>query len=658
MNSSDERGDLHVEMRQSATQGSLLLRQRRGCCIRIPRVALEFLEHAHVLLRRQHLEFRRLHERGQVARELLRLRRKAELPLLRLLEDLSHFVHLALVRHPLLVKDASHVVHLGRVLHPHGLHHLRVFRLALLHLHVELGQGLAVRLLHVRRLRRLLVDHRRVVRRVRGQLGVLLEERVSVRLDLLLQVALELLHLLGVLAVHLRRDCCDPVEAVARASRAEVARPDHSHLGTRVELSVNALHLRRVVARVLAELEKFFLDLLLGGQLDAQGELEEPRCLRVRLDARDHELHVVTQLGDHGLAALASVTKSAFDVENARLRRYVDVDRGLQLPRADQLLQLDLGAHRDTEQLEALRREHGVAVARVHDPAIIFFWSADSELRERRPHLVLKLVQVLSLLRGIVGRPPKHRDERVNHVGQSPGRQADGHRIRAVGHLVLVAVHAALVRHLELGLSAVLEQLRDLFHPVRACRPRLLLRRALHTQVNRVVDRELRCEDADAGGLGHDQHGDHVLQALLQEDQLFVPRQMNAFERLRGDLDNGCRVHLERLDLQALREYELAFDSLNQERRDLLRLHVGIASPRDHDVVLARVTLFACGWRRDVLALVGRLWRRLKQRLSRSGLVRVGGVLARCRDVHSGRNHFRSGVGISHVYWLGMDKVE
>ena len=181
--------------------------------------------------------------------------------------------------------------------------------------------------------------------------------------------------------MHLRRDCCDPVEAVARASRAEVARPDHSHLGTRVELSVNALHLRRVVARVLAELEKFFLDLLLGSQLDAQGELEEPRCLRVRLDARDHELHVVTQLGDHGLTALASVTKAAFDVENARLRRYVDVDRGLQLARADQLLQLDLGAHRDTEQLEALRREHGVAVARVHDPTVIFFWSADSELR-------------------------------------------------------------------------------------------------------------------------------------------------------------------------------------------------------------------------------------------------------------------------------------
>ena len=146
--------------------------------------------------------------------------------------------------------------------------------LAYLHLLVQVGHRLHVLALHVRDDGRLLVDQHSVMRRVRGELGVLLQESFGVRLDLLLQVAPEPLRLLRVLVAELCRDRRSPSQPVAHPCRAKISGPYDTNLAPRCQPGRNAFVLSRVIARVLAKRLKLLLNLLLGNQLDAQRELE------------------------------------------------------------------------------------------------------------------------------------------------------------------------------------------------------------------------------------------------------------------------------------------------------------------------------------------------------------------------------------------------
>ena len=104
---------------------------------------------------------------------------------------------------------------------------------------------------------------------------------------------------------------------------------------------------------------------------------------------------------------------------------------------------------------------------------------------------------------------------------------------------------------------------------------------------------DLRRDDADAGGFGHDDHGDHVLKTLLQEDQVTVSRQRDVVEGLRGNLDDGSRSHLKRFDLQAFRKSRLRFDRLDQERRGLCSGLMLGSQPRRITMLFSRVLRFS-----------------------------------------------------------------
>jgi len=87
----------------------------------------------------------------------------------------------------------------------------RVCRLTSSQLLVEVAHRRSVLSLHLRDHRRLPVHELLHVRRVRRDLGVLLEDGIGVHLELLIKLALELFDLLRALAVVLGDDCCNAV---------------------------------------------------------------------------------------------------------------------------------------------------------------------------------------------------------------------------------------------------------------------------------------------------------------------------------------------------------------------------------------------------------------------------------------------------------------
>ena len=264
-------GDLRLQAEELVPKSGL----PQCYSLHIPRPLV--LDHLDLLLLGQHLDLDRLHEAlrplhvgRQRGRQLISLRREGQLHLLLVhaqLLLLQKLLHQVVHRH--LVRRVDVLARLLTLLQPSDVH-----LLAVAHRLLDLRHRPHVLVLHLRDNGSLLVDQHRVVRRIGCKFGILLQERVRVRLDLLLELAPEFLRLLRLLPRDLSRDCRGPGEPVAHASCAKVPRPDDANLGSRCKLGRDALDLARLVAPVLAKHLQLLLNLLLHRQLDAQRELQ------------------------------------------------------------------------------------------------------------------------------------------------------------------------------------------------------------------------------------------------------------------------------------------------------------------------------------------------------------------------------------------------